>query len=577
MNFRYIQRYIPIFAWGKKYTRQLAISDATAAVIVTLMLVPQALAYAILSGLPPQIGLYASMLPLIAYAFFGTSNTLAIGPVAIAALMTAAAIKPFSVISPALGIEAAVIMACISGGFLLLSGVFRLGFLANFLSHSVISGFISAASIVIATSQLPTLLGYTAKGDNMIELVSGIVNSFNQVQATTLILSLLTLGLLLTTRKYGKTFLMSIGINAFFSQTIARAVPALLVIVGTLAMKADISWLSNVKTVGEIPAGLPSIGLPSMNLEIWHALLMPAILISIIGYVESISVAQNLAMKRRERIHPDQELIALGVSNLAAGISAGLPVTGGVSRSVVNMDAGAQTPAAGLLTAFGMLAATYFMAAWLGDLPRFILATTIIVAVLSLFDFSVFKHTWHLSKQDFFALCITFFLTLFINVEWGISAGVILSVALHLYKTSRPHIAVVGQVRGTEHFRNINRHEVDVCPNVVTLRIDESLFFANVRYLEQRVHAILADNPNLEHLVLMFSAVNDIDASAVEALETLNEHLQQHGIGFHFSEVKGPVMDSLKKSNLLKLLNGSVFLTQYKAYEALSCFHARSA
>ena len=569
VNFK---NFLPILRWGKTYQRNQAISDFTAAIIVTMMLVPQALAYAILSGLPPQVGLYASMLPLVAYAFFGTSNTLAIGPVAIAALMTASAIKPFSEISPEAGLEAAVVMAVISGFFLLLSGILRLGFLANFLSHPVISGFISAASIVIATSQLPTLLGYSAKGDNMIELFSDIANQVQLVHPTTLILSLLTLALLIITRKHGRAFLLWLGCKPFLAQTLTRAVPAMLVILGTLAIKADISWLAGVKTVGQIPAGLPSLGLPSMELGMWQALLMPAILISIIGYVESISVAQNLAMKRRERIEPDQELIALGLSNLAAGVSAGLPVTGGVSRSVVNMDAGAQTPMAGLLTAFGMLAATYFMATWLGDLPRFILSTTIIVAVLSLFDVSIFKHTWHLSKQDFFALCITFLLTLFVNVEWGISAGVILSIALHLYKASRPHIAVVGQVRGTEHFRNIDRHEVDVCPNVVTMRIDESLFFANVRYLEQRIHEVVAENPKLQHLVLMFSAVNDVDASAVEVLETLNEHLRQHGIGFHFSEVKGPVMDNLKKSNLLKLLNGSVFLTQYKAYEALACF-----
>lgn len=569
------EKFLPILHWSKTYQRHHAISDFTAAIIVTLMLVPQALAYAILSGLPPQVGLYASMLPLVVYAFFGTSNTLAIGPVAIAALMTASAIKPFSEISPEMGVEAAVVMALISGFFLLLSGLFRLGFLANFLSHSVISGFISAASIVIATSQLPTLLGYSAKGDNMIELLSGVVNQVQLVHPTTLILSLLTLALLMITRKHGRAFFLWLGCQPFLAQTLTRAVPAILVILGTLAIKADISWLAEVKTVGQIPAGLPSLGLPSMELGMWQALLMPAILISIIGYVESISVAQNLAMKRRERIEPDQELIALGVSNLAAGISAGLPVTGGVSRSVVNMDAGAQTPMAGLLTAFGMLAATYFMATWLGDLPRFILSTTIIIAVLSLCDVTVFKHTWHLSKQDFFALCITFLLTLFVNVEWGITAGVVLSIALHLYKASRPHIALVGQVRGTEHFRNIDRHEVDVCPNVVTMRIDESLFFANIRYLEQRVHAVVAENPQLQHLVLMFSAVNDVDASAVQVLQTLNDHLQKHGIGFHFSEVKGPVMDNLKKSNLLTLLNGSVFLTQYKAYEALACFNLK--
>jgi sulfate permease, SulP family len=278
-----------------------------------------------------------------------------------------------------------------------------------------------------------------------------------------------------------------------------------------------------------------------------------------------------MAMRRRERIQPDQELIALGFSNLAAGVSAGLPVTGGVSRSVVNVDAGAKTQAAGLFTSIGMVAATYFLGASLSDLPRFILAATIVIAVLSLFDFQVFKHTWQLNKKDFVALMITFLTTLFVNVEWGISAGVLLSIGLHLYKSSHPHIAVVGQVRGTEHFRNIERFDVNVCPDVVTMRIDESLFFANARFLEQRIHEVVADQPNLKHLVLMFSAVNDVDGSALEVLAAINEHLKKLGIGFHFSEVKGPVMDSLTRSHLPDLLNGKIYLTQYKAYKELSC------
>jgi sulfate permease, SulP family len=577
MNLGYIQRYIPIFTWGKQYTRQLAVSDATAAVIVTLMLVPQALAYAILSGLPPQIGLYASMLPLVMYGIFGTSNTLAVGPVAVAALMTASTIKPFSDIDPALGVAAAVILSAISGLFLLSSGVLRLGFLANLLSHSVIAGFISAASIVIATSQLSTLLGFSVKAENMTGLVSGIWEHIHQTHLTTLILSAFTLGILLFARQYGSNTLEKMGLSTFWSRTISRSVPAFLVILGTLAIKTDMSWMYGVKTVGGIPAGLPTIGLPLMDFNMWHTLLLPAVLISIIGYVESISVAQNLAMKRRERIDPDQELIALGFANIAAGITSALPVTGGVSRSVVNMDAGAKTPAAGLLTAFGMLVATYFIAAWLSDLPRFILAATIIVAVLSLFDAKVFKHTWHLSKRDFMSLCVTFFLTLFVNVEMGIATGVLLSILLHLYKTCRPHIAIVGLVKGTEHFRNIDRHNVELCNDVVTMRVDESLYFVNARFLEQRIYELLADSQNIKHLILMFSAVNDVDGSAIEVLEALNAQLKLLGIGFHLSEVKGPVMDSLEKSGFINKLFGKVFLTQFKAYQALSCFNAGSA
>lgn len=566
-------QYLPILDWGRKYTREKTVSDVTAAIIVTLMLVPQALAYAMLSGLPPQVGLYASMLPLIFYAVFGTSTMLAVGPVAVAALMTASAIQPFSAIDPALGVQASVILALISGLFLLAAGLLRLGFLANFLSHPVIAGFISAASILIATSQLPTLLGFSVGGENMMQLVSGIFNQAQHVHLVTAGLSLLALLMLWLGRNYASKLLENIGLSHFVAQTLARAIPAVLVVAGIVAMAFHLPWMSGVKTVGEIPAGLPSLGLPAFSQEIWRALVMPAILISIVGYVESISVAQSMAMRRRERIVPDQELIALGISNLAAGVSAGLPVTGGVSRSVVNLDAGAKTQAAGLFTGLGMVAATYFLGTSLSDLPRFILSATIVVAVLSLFDLQEFKHTWQLSKRDFVALMITFLTTLFVNVEWGISAGVLLSIGSHLYKSSHPHIAVVGQVRGTEHFRNVERFDVDVCPDVVTVRIDESLFFANARFLEQRIHKIVADNPTLKHLVLMFSAVNDIDGSAIVVLEAINEHLKKLGIGFHFSEVKGPVMDHLKRSDLPDSLNGKIYLTQYNAYQELSCFN----
>ena len=569
-------KYLPILVWTKKYNKGDATGDLSAAIIVTLMLVPQALAYAVLSGLPPQVGLYASMLPLIAYAIFGTSSTLAVGPVAVASLMTATAIQPFSAIDISLGIQAAVILACISGFILVLAGLFRLGFLANFLSHPVITGFISAASIVIATSQLSTLLGYSVGGDTVIELVRTIYDNIDKTDSVTLTLSIITLLFLIVNKKYGGTLWINIGLSKFWAQTAVRIAPAFLVLLGTLAIKADIPWLDSVRTVGDITGGLPSLSMPNTDLSLWQALWLPAVLITIIGYVESISVAQSLALKRKERIDPDQELIALGMSNLAAGFTAALPVSGGVSRSVVNMDAGAVTPAAGLITAFGMMVASVFIANWLGDLPRFILATIIIVAVMSLFDAGVFKRTWQYSYQDFMALIITFSMTLLVNVQSGITAGVLLSIGLHLYRSSRPHTAIVGHVPGTEHFRNIDRHEVEVCPDVITIRVDESLYFANARFLEQRILEVLAENKMTKHLILMCCAVNDIDGSALEVLETVNEQLKTLGVGFHLSEVKGPIMDKLNKSHFIELLNGKVHLTQFKAYEELSCFNTYS-
>lgn len=467
--------------------------------------------------------------------------------------------------------QAALCLAMISGLFLLFAGVLRLGFLANFLSHPVIAGFIAAASILIATSQLSTLLGIEGAGGNMRHLVENIVMHLSQLHGVTVILSAITLLILLLARRYGTAMLMRVGLPRLGAQTVTRAVPAILVVIGTVSIQSGAELLTGVKTVGDIPAGLPDLAMPSMDLEMMKALVLPAVMISIVGYVESISVAQKLGVQRRERVDSDQELVALGMANLSASVSSGMPVAGGVSRSVVNVDAGAQSPAAGFFTAVGMLLATYFLAEWLGNLPKLVLSATIVVAVLSLFDFKVFKQTWGENKGDFGALMVTFLMTLFVDVEWGISAGVLLSIGLHLYKTSRPHIAVVGQVPGTEHFRNIDRYPVEVCPEVVTVRIDESLYFANAHYLEQRIQAFVAEKPEMKHLILMCSAVNDIDGSAMVVLEQLNEQLTELGIGFHFSEVKGPVMDCLQQSALLKRLNGQVFLSQFKAYQALAC------
>lgn len=566
-----LARYVPILRWGRHYQREWAIHDLMAALTVTLILVPQALAYAILAGLPPQVGLYASLLPLLVYALLGTSSTLAVGPVAVAALMTATAVAPYSAQDPALGLQAAMILACLSGLILTLAGVFKLGFLANFLSHPVMSGFIGGASLVIASSQLPILLGIQADGSDMLALWRSMLGQWHQIHLSTAVLSALTLGLLLLVRHYGKQVLLSLGYSMFWAQMLVRSVPALLVVIGTLAMQAGWTMLTDVRTVGEIPAGLPALALPHGDRSMWQSLLLPAVLISIIGTVESISVAQSLALKRRERIDPDQELIALGGANLAASLSGGQPVTGGVSRSVVNMDAGAQTPVAGLFTALGMLLSTLFLASWLSALPRFILASTIIVAVMSLLDGRMFVDTWRRNRSDFAALLVTFMITLLVDIEHGISAGVLLSMAMHLYRSSRPHIAIVGQVPGTEHFRNVMRHTVTLCPDVVTLRVDESLYFANVRYLEQKVLEVVADNPTLKHVILMCSAVNEVDGSAIEVFEAINHHLAALGIGFHLSEVKGPVMDMLQHTPLRQQLNGKIYLTQYQAYAALAC------
>lgn len=564
------KRYFPILEWSRTYNRDTLTNDLVAAVIVTIMLIPQSLAYALLAGLPAEVGLYASIAPLVIYAVFGTSRTLAVGPVAVASLMTAAAVGNLAAQGTPEYYGAAIALALISGLMLLGMGFLRLGFLANFLSHPVISGFITASGIIIATSQLKHIFGINASGHNLYELVISLFEHIGEINIPTVIIGVLSTAFLFWVRGNLKPLLNKTGLGPRMAEVLAKTGPVAAVAVTTLAVWIIGLEAQGVKIVGVIPEGLPTPRIPGFDAELWKAIAVPALLIAIVGYVETISVAQTLAAKRRQRIDPDQELIALGTANIGSAISGGFPVTGGFSRSVVNFDAGAQTPAAGAYTAVGIAMATLFLTPLLHYLPKATLAATIIVAVLSLIDIGALKRTWNYSKSDFAAMAATIMITLGFGVELGITAGVGLSIFLHLYRSSRPHSAVVGQVPGTEHFRNINRHEVITTPEIFSIRIDESLYFANARFLEDKINDTVAADPQIEHVVLMCSAVNFIDASALESLEAINERLKHADVMLHLSEVKGPVMDRLKRSHFLEELSGRVYLTQYDAVRTIN-------
>ena len=560
---------LPILSWAPAYTKTQGQSDLVAAVIVTIMLVPQSLAYAMLAGLPPQVGLYASILPLIAYALFGTSRALAVGPVAVVSLMTAAAVGQVAAPGSAEYLTAAITLAFLSGLVLLAMSVLRLGFLANFLSHPVISGFITASGILIATSQLKHILGVKADGDTLPHLLAGIYQALGEVNPYTLTIGVVATGFLFWTRKKLKPLLLAAGLGPRLADLIAKAGPVAAIVVSVLAVVSFGLADKGVRIVGDIPAGLPPFALPSFDLGLWRQLIVPAVLISLVGFVESVSVAQTLAAKRRQRIVPNQELTALGASNIASALSGGYPVTGGFARSVVNFDAGAETPLAGAITAVGILIATVFLTPLFRFLPQAVLAATIIVAVLSLVDIAAIKRTWTYSKADFAAMAVTILTVLGVGVEAGITAGVSLSLALFLWRTSRPHMAIVGQVPGTEHFRNVDRHNVITDPRLLSIRVDESLYFANARALEDAIYDRIADQPALKNVILMCPAVNAIDASALESLEAIAHRLGSAGIGFHLSEVKGPVMDALKRSDFMEHFKGRVFLSQFEAVRTL--------
>lgn len=564
-----LKRWLPCLDWAASYDKATAGKDSLAAVIVTLMLIPQSLAYAMLAGLPPITGLYASIAPLFLYAIFGSSRTLAVGPVAVVSLMTAAALGPMFAAESAEYLGAAMLLAALSGVILLLMAIFRLGFLANFLSHPVISGFISASGLLIALSQLKHILGVQAQGQTVLELLPSLVAQLPSVHTPTLMIGGLCLVFLQLVRTRLKGLLLGLGCSKGWADALTKTGPVLTIIVSVMAVTLGDLASAGVQVVGEIPEGLPLLRLPTMDLQLAIELLPAALLISLVGFVESVSVAQTLAAKRRERIDPDQELVGLGTANIAAAVSGGFPVTGGFARSIVNFDAGAKTPMAGVLTAVGIALTALFFTPLFHNLPHAVLAATIIVAVLSLVDLQSLKRTWRFSKQDFIAQAATMIGVLFMGVEIGIIMGVSLSLLLFLWRTSRPHSAVVGQLPGSEHFRNIERFAVIQSDSVVSLRVDESLYFPNARYLEERIIELMVEYPQCQHLVLMCSGVNLIDASALDSLEAIAERLKAVDVQLHLSEVKGPVMDQLHRSEFLQHFGGQVFVSQYAAMQSL--------
>lgn len=565
-----LRRYLPILDWGARYTGKTCANDLIVAAIVTVMLIPQSLAYAMLVGLPPQVGLYASIAPLVLYAIFGTSRALAVGPVAVASLMTAAAAATVATQGTPEYLGAAIALAVLSGLLLLAMGLLRLGFLANFLSHPVISGFITASGIQIAAGQLAPVLGIHAEGENLVDLVKSMWPNLRHINPYTAAIGFGSLAFLFWVRRGLKPLLRRLGVGERPADILTKVGPVLAIALTTVAVWGFGLTSHGVKIVGTVPKGLPKLALPPLDMGLWTKLVVPALLISIVGYVESISVALTLAAKRRQRVDPDQELIALGAANLGAAISGGFPVTGGFARSVVNFEAGAETPAAGAFTAVGIALATLFLTPLLFFLPNATLAATIIIAVLSLVDLGALKRTYAYSKTDFAAMAATILLTLYEGVEAGLLAGVGLAIFLHLYRTSKPHVAVVGQIPGTMNFRNVGRHDVVTDPEILSLRVDASLYFPNARFIEDYINNAVAANPAVRHVILECPAVNTIDYSALESLEAINQRLKDGGITLHLSEVKGPIMDGLKRSHLLHELTGRVHLTQFDAVASIN-------
>ncbi|MFM9437766.1 sulfate permease, SulP family [Janthinobacterium sp. CG_23.3] len=535
--------------WLRQYRRALLAGDLTAGVVVAMMMIPQGMAYALVAGLPPVAGIYASILPPVLYALFGSSMTQSVGPMAIVSLMTAAALAPMADPGSALYLTLAAQLALISGALLLLCGVLRLGFLASFLSRPVISGFSNGAAIVIVVGQVPALLGA----------------SLPRWHGPSALLGLGSLLLLWLAKRYGAALLRRGGCGAAAADTGARMAPMLLVIGATALVAAFDLAGAGVRTTGHVPSGLPTLGLAASPAH-WRTLLSSALLIAFIVFLMSMSAAQTLAQKRGEKLLTNRELLGLGAANLASAVSGGFPVTGSMSRSAVNFSAGAHTPLASIVTAALLALALVAPTGWLALLPLPVLAATIIFAVAGMLDAATLRDAWRYDRSDALALLATSAGVLLLGVEAGVVIGVLLSMGALIWRASRPHIAVLGRIPGSEHYRNIERHAAVTLPHILVLRIDAGLFFGNVDAVCVRVEEELRARPASRDLVLVLSAVNQIDSTALFGLAELNRALAARGVALHLAEVKGPVMDRLKHSTLLQELRGPVYLST-----ALAC------
>lgn len=551
-----LKQFFPISEWLPKYNGDLLKSDLSAGITVGVMLIPQGMAYAMLAGLPPIYGLYASTVPLIIYAVLGTSRQLAVGPVAMVSLLTAAGVGMFAEGGTETYIALAIALAFFVGMIQFLLGAFRLGFLVNFLSHPVISGFTSAAALIIGLSQLKHLLGIKLPNSHHIhEVLINAIQNIGSINWYTFGIGAVGIGLILLVKK------------------INRAIPGplLAVVFGILAVWSFGLSDQGVKIVGEVPEGLPSFVLPAISAETLTNLLPTALAIALVSFMESIAVAKAIQAKHKNyKVVPNQELVALGLANVAGSLFQAYPTTGGFSRTAVNDQAGAKTGLAAIISAVLIVLTLLFLTPLFYYLPQTILASVIMVAVFGLIDFKEPIHLWKANRTDFWMLIVTFIATLSLGIEQGIGIGVILSLAMVIFRTTRPHVAVLGKVPGSNYYRNVERfRDVEVRPDLLILRFDAQLYFANIAYFKDTIEELVAKKgKKLKAVILNAESINNMDSSAVHAVDELVDELRAQHIQVFFSGVKGPVRDAMKKGHLVqKIGERAFFMTVQEAVD----------
>jgi len=517
----------------------------------------------LLAGLPPQIGIYASIFPLLAYALLGSSNYLNVGPTAVISLMTAACI---ATLPEGTRIASAGALALLTGGMLIIAGFLKAGFLMNFVSRPVVSAYITGAALLIIFSQAKHLLGLSVEAHTAFGMISSLLGQLPNANPLALLTGGVAIALFISVRSFLPLLLVKSGVRAKTAKIMSRMAP-ILIIAAFVILSAflDLGDGGGLAVVGDVPAGLPPLNIPDISMGSYENLIIPAAVIAVVAFVDSTSTAQELAARRRARVNTNKELLGLGAANAVAGLTGGYPINGSMSRSAVNFSAGGKTPLVGLLVAVFMALTALYLTPILYNLPLSVLSALIIVACFNLLDFGSIWRTWTYSRENGLTALATFLAVLILGVQWGVLAGVVLAMILHIRSSLTPRMPLVGRFPGTEHYRDASKFNVETDETVKTLRIHEALYYANARFLEDRVAEIVSVHPEMTDLILMCTGVSRIDASALSSLTEINRRLKRLKINLHLSEMQSTVRERLYRSNFFETLSGKLYLSQHDA------------
>ena len=560
---RWLTHLLPVMQWWPEYNGEAFRADLVAGIVVLFITVPQVIAYAFLAGLPAETGLYAAIMALLCYAAFGSCRTLAVGPTAILAMMSLESVSAFQTPGTLEYTLLASKLAMVTGGVLVLLRIVNFGAVVSFLSHAVVTGFITAAAILIITNQIPSILGLSAPPDTaVVAVIQHVTSGMDSLNLAAMSIAIGAMFLLWFCRHHLEALLQSTGIHPRWIGSLVKSAPMYAVIIsGAIVWSMGLIQSSGVSVVGVIPNQLPTWAQMDLSLEEIQQLLPSALLMSMVIFMESTSIGAAVASKRREKIEPNQELVGLGLANLGSAMVGGFPVAGSFARTIVNFSSGAVTPVASLVTCVLVVITLVWFAPWFYYLPKAVLSAIIVMSAIQLIDLHGIRKTFQFNRIDSVTFACTFLAVLVLGVETGILVGIAISFLLLIRSSSKPHIAVVGRVGNTETFRNVLRYEVETSPQVLALRVDESIYFVNTRYIEVFLFNKIADSPAIKHVILICSSANFIDTSGLEMLELLQDSLAEVGVTLHLAEVKGSVMDKLKETEFFANMKGNVYFS----------------